>query len=210
MTAFVHPELRARACVLWVCLACAQACGDASPRAHEPQVASTKPTRIERSRSAEVDDGLTAIDGTELLGRMRASGDKATLVSIWASWCGSCKKELPMIASMAPALRAEGVGLMFISADNPKDRAKAAAMRSSLVPTQPGFIVRGELAPFKRLVNPDWKGSLPSTFLFDSQGGLRYFWPGPVFDYEIEPIVSMFLAGQPLVGPQMIERGPPG
>jgi thiol-disulfide isomerase/thioredoxin len=140
---------------------------------------------------------------------MRASGDKGTLVSVWASWCKSCKKELPMLAGMAPALRAERVGFVFVSADGPDDREKAAAMWRELVPGQPGFIVRGALGPFKRALNPSWKGSLPSTFLFDDKATLRYFWPGPIFDYEVEPIVGMFLAGQPLVGPTRVENGPP-
>ena len=37
-------------------------------------------------------------------------------------------------------------------------------------------------------LNPAWKGAIPSTFLFDAEGTLRYFWPGPVLEQEIEPI----------------------
>src|SRR5215218_3815040 len=40
-------------------------------------------------------DGLIEVDGPELFAQMRASGRKATLLSVWASWCGSCKYELP-------------------------------------------------------------------------------------------------------------------
>ena len=114
-----------------------------------------------------------------------------------------------MLAALAPALRDEHVGLMFVSADVEKDRAAAAAMLRTLSPPQAGFTVNGSLGAFKRALDPSWKGALPSTFLFDADALERYFWPGPVFDYEVTPIVEMFLAGQALEAPTHVDPGPP-
>jgi len=158
-------------------------------------------------------DGLVAIDGPALIERIRKSGRKATLVNVWASWCGSCKRELPMIIDLAGALHAEGMDLMLVSADEPSARKAAADMLAKL-PLKPparAFIVTGSLAPFKRALNPTWKGAIPSTFLFDADGQLRYFWPGPVLEHEISTIVSAFLAGRELDGPVYVEPdAPPG
>lgn len=159
----------------------------------------------------EAGDGLIAIDGPGLIERIRKSGRKATLVNAWASWCGSCKRELPMLMELEDALRPEGVGLMLVSFDEPAAQSAAAQMLGALSQEASGFIVDGDLASFKRALNPAWKGAIPSTFLFDANGALRYFWPGPVLEHEIANIVSAFLAGQPLEGPTYVEPdAPPG
>jgi cytochrome c biogenesis protein CcmG/thiol:disulfide interchange protein DsbE len=161
------------------------------------------------SKSAAAADGLIASDGPALLRRMRASGRKGTLVNVWASWCGSCKRELPLLIGMAGGLEREGIGLVLVTADEPSGRKAAAEQLAKLEYRAPAFVVDGPLATFKRAINPAWKGAIPSTFLFDADGTLKYFWPGPVLVEEIEPIVEAFLAGEPLEGPTMVEPGPP-
>jgi cytochrome c biogenesis protein CcmG/thiol:disulfide interchange protein DsbE len=130
------------------------------------------------------------------------------LVNVWASWCGPCKQELPVLIGLAAALRAEGMELMLVSVDDEKGRPAAVAALRELTAPSPGYIVRGRLGPFKQALSPDWKGAVPSTFLFDSDARLRYFWPGPVLEHEVAPIVEAFLSGQPLEGPTRIEREP--
>jgi hypothetical protein len=36
-----------------------------------------------------------------------------------------------------------------------------------------------------------------------------WFWPGPVLEHEITPIITAHLAGAPLEGPTLVEPGPP-
>ena len=178
----------------------------------QPAPQSERTARVPAAPPAPAADGqLTPIDGPGLIARVRASGRTGTVVNVWASWCGSCKRELPMLASLAEALRAEGLGLMLVSADEANARGAAAELIATLSPrpTEPAFIVTGSLAPFKRALNPAWKGAIPSTFLFDADGQLRYFWPGPVLEHEITTIVSAFLAGRELEGPVYVEPNPP-
>lgn len=201
-------------CVTACCVACGGPAHEPRPSAPVVAAAATVKTpaaaEMPQPSAAAPSDDLVAVEGAELLARIKKSGDKATLVTAWASWCGACKKELPMLAALAPALHDEHVGLMFVSADVEKDRAAAAAMLQQLSPPQPGFIVRGSLGAFKRALDPTWKGALPSTFLFDAGAIERYFWPGPVYDYEVTPIIEQLLAGQPLEGPTHVEPGPAG
>lgn len=214
-------------------LACALACGLAldagcSGRepAHKPSGVSTSTQRTGHdnaggSRSADPerkpavqpvaapDDGLVEIDGPALIASIRASKRKATLVNVWASWCGSCKRELPMLADLARALESEGVGVLFVSVDKASDRPAAVKLLETLEPKPASFIVTGSLGPFKRAINPGWKGALPATALYDERGELLWFWPGPVLEHEITPIVTAYLAGQPLEGPTLVEPDPP-
>jgi len=154
-------------------------------------------------------DGLREIDGPGLIAEIRASKRKATLLNVWASWCGSCKRELPMLADLGKALESEGVAVMFVSVDKPQQRPAAVALLETLEPRPSSFIVQGSFGPFKRAINPRWKGALPATVLYDENGELLWFWPGPVLEHEITPIVTAHLAGAPLEGPTLVEPGPP-
>src|SRR5689334_2807297 len=75
----------------------ALACGDIiapPPRAKKP-IASQAQAPAPPAAPA-VEDGLQLIDAQGLFKHVRDSGRKATIVNVWASWCGSCKRELPM------------------------------------------------------------------------------------------------------------------
>jgi thiol-disulfide isomerase/thioredoxin len=206
MKEFRRSRRRALWRVCWLSLACALcACGgDERPRTSR---FASKPG----AATPAADDGLVAIDGPGLLARIRNSGAKGTVVNVWASFCGPCKRELPMLVQLAEPLRAEGLALVLVSADEPAARKAAADVLASLAPrpSAPNFIVAGSLAPFKRALNPAWKGAIPSTFLFDAEARLRYFWPGPVLEHEITNVLSAFLAGRELEGPTYVEPDPP-
>lgn len=165
--------------------------------------------KLAAKQATAVADGLREIDGPGLLAEIRASKQKATLLNVWASWCGSCKRELPMLVDLGEALESEGVAVMFVSVDKPQERPAAVALLETLVPKPSSFIVHGSLGPFKRAVNPNWKGALPATALYDGDGELLWFWPGPVLEHEITAIITAHLAGAPLEGPTLVEPGPP-
>jgi thiol-disulfide isomerase/thioredoxin len=155
------------------------------------------------------DDGLRDIDGPGLMATIRASKRKATLLNIWASWCGSCKRELPMLVNLSHALESENVGVVFVTVDKPAARPAAVTLLETLDPKPASYIATGALGPFKRAVNPSWKGALPATVLYDGEGELLWFWPGPVLEHEITTIINAHLAGQPLEGPTLVEPDPP-
>jgi thiol-disulfide isomerase/thioredoxin len=152
---------------------------------------------------------LREITAQELRAALRGSKHKATLLNAWASWCGSCKRELPMLADLSRALETEGVSVMFVSVDTPEARPAAVALLETLSPKPESFIVRGSLGPFMDAVNPRWKGALPATALYDGEGKLLWFWPGPVLEHEITTIIGQYLAGEPLEGPTLVEPDPP-
>jgi thiol-disulfide isomerase/thioredoxin len=53
---------------------------------------------------------------------------KVVLLDFWASWCEPCKKELPVLARMAPRLRSRGVEIVTVNID---ERPENAAEPSS-------------------------------------------------------------------------------
>src|SRR3954447_15761282 len=70
---------------------------------------------------------LSLITGAGLLAKMRASGAKGTLVNAWASWCGPCRREIPMLDAMAPNLKPQGIEIVLVSVDDPQESPQAEA-----------------------------------------------------------------------------------
>jgi cytochrome c biogenesis protein CcmG, thiol:disulfide interchange protein DsbE len=56
----------------------------------------------------------------EQLSKLRG---KVVLVDFWASWCEPCKRELPILAKLAPRLKEKGVEIVAVNIDEKKDNA---------------------------------------------------------------------------------------
>ncbi|HET9958402.1 MAG TPA: TlpA disulfide reductase family protein [Polyangiaceae bacterium] len=143
---------------------------------------------------------LSAIRADQLLATIRGFGAKATLVNAWASWCGPCRDELPMLESLAQNLSRDDVRLVLVSVDEAEDGAKAEAFLRSVGNRSPAYLAAPPLSEFKVGMNPRWPGMIPATFLFDAAGKLRYFWGGPVYEHEITQVIEGLLAGKLIDG----------
>jgi thiol-disulfide isomerase/thioredoxin len=144
--------------------------------------------------------GFQRIDGPGLIAHIQNSKARATLVNVWASWCGSCKHELPMLQKVVADYEKQGAKLLLVSVDEPAEEDKAREVLADLGFSDRGFVAKQPLEPFKMALTPRWPGMLPATFLFDETGKLRYFWGGEVFEKELRPIVEGFLRGETIDG----------
>jgi thiol-disulfide isomerase/thioredoxin len=158
------------------------------------EVSSPAPSPAEQTDAPS--SALPGITAEQLRASIRASGQKATLVNAWASWCGPCRRELPMLQALSVNLKPQGVQIVLVSVDEVKDEAKAASYLKDNGITLESYLVTGSIADFKAGINPRWQGMLPASFLFDSAGNLVHFWGGEAFENEITPIVEDFLAGK--------------
>jgi len=90
------------------------------------------------------------------------------LLDIWASWCGPCKQELPMLDEMAARLRSKGVEILAVSVDQQRanvEKFLGGRGRWSLtVAHDPKGEVAERLQPEK----------MPTSYIIDRQGIIRY------------------------------------
>ena len=111
---------------------------------------------------------LAALDGnTYSLADYR--GKKKVVVSYWASWCGPCRMELPMLADFYRKYHKDSSDFEILAVSIDDDRAAAESFAQSAK------------LPFPVLLDLDSKvadsysvESIPSLFVIDSNGTIVY------------------------------------
>ncbi len=101
---------------------------------------------------------------------------KPTLVNFWASWCGTCAEEQPLLL----ALQAEGVRLYGV---NYKDEGSAA--RRFLDQHGNPYAAVGVDGNGRAAIEWGVYG-MPETFLVDGRGVIVYKLPGPLTDEALK------------------------
>lgn len=122
---------------------------------------------------------------------------KVVLLNFWASWCPPCQREMPSMERLR--LRMAGRPLEIVALDSAETRDEVST-----------FLSRMPLG-FPVLLDPDgsntrrWKVfALPSSFLLDAEGRVRYILTGPTEWDEGEALrlVELLLAELPVAGKQ--------
>ena len=92
---------------------------------------------------------------------------KVVLLDVWASWCGPCKQELPMLDAIAGRLRGRGVEVLAVSVDQQRENVvKFLGSRSHWSLTV-AHDPRGAIAD---TFQPD---KMPTSYLIDRAGIVR-------------------------------------
>jgi thiol-disulfide isomerase/thioredoxin len=132
---------------------------------------------------------------SKILADVRSPGARATLVNVWATWCGPCRTEFPDLVRFARDARARGVRVVFVSADFPDQLPRVKAFLARQGVTDPSWIKSGDDQAFINALAPRWSGALPATFVYDSTGTQVRFWEGAADSSRFEAEVGAVLDG---------------
>ena len=134
---------------------------------------------------AKPGDAMPAITLPDVDGRpvdFAGFGGRPLLINVWASWCGPCVEEMPMLATFAAAQPADGVQVVGLAIDTPegvRDFLDRVPVKYPIVIEQP--------APDDASVRlGNGKGLLPYTVLVGAEGKIVKQKLGPFAPGEIE------------------------
>lgn len=113
---------------------------------------------------------------------------KVLLVDFWATWCVPCRVELPQLVKLQAKLKARGLEVVTISADEPETTMAANKfLKETGAAGLPAYIKRPkDDDTFIGMVDPKWQGALPALFLYDKNGKKvqSFFGETPMKDIE--------------------------
>ncbi len=116
------------------------------------------------------------------------------LVNVWATWCGPCREELPVLEGLHRELKNEGLKVLGVSTDVARNRGRVEAMARDYTLSYP--ILLDPNSDTLRLFKID---GLPTSVLIDRQGAIRWRRTGVIEpnDEEFDAMVRALLAEPP-------------
>ncbi len=112
---------------------------------------------------------------------------KPVLVNLWASWCPPCRAEMPDLIKFYHAHQADGLVLLAVNSEDDATAAQQFVREKQMafpVLYDPGGIV-------SRIMGSN---GLPSTYLLDRSGNLRFAWTGQIspaiLDQRVAPLLT--------------------
>lgn len=115
--------------------------------------------------SAAPDFALKSGSGHNI--RLSELRGQVVLINFWASWCGPCREELPLLEKLQQRYRKAGFSLLAISIDD--SRANADSMLGKL-----GVKLTPLYDPDKRAAKRYDVDTMPATLIVDRDGRVRY------------------------------------
>jgi cytochrome c biogenesis protein CcmG, thiol:disulfide interchange protein DsbE len=90
---------------------------------------------------------------------------RVVILTFWATWCGPCRQELPLLSAYASQHAKDGLTVLGFSLDGPEDLHKVQAVAQSLrFPV--GLLANASLPGYGRI----WR--IPVNFTIDREGRL--------------------------------------
>jgi cytochrome c biogenesis protein CcmG/thiol:disulfide interchange protein DsbE len=141
-------------------------------------VAATRPSAPTVAKGSPVPNVTgTTLDGQPFdLGSLRG---RPVVINFWASWCGPCRSEFPLLATMATKHAGDGLAIVgILSGDDPQAARTFARGFNATWPT----VIDTDGSLKARYLVP----ALPQTFFVDRAGILRSIQIGEVREADFE------------------------
>jgi cytochrome c biogenesis protein CcmG, thiol:disulfide interchange protein DsbE len=139
---------------------------------------------------------LRMLDTEAVRGEMRKALGRVMFVHLWASWCGPCLAELPVMERFAQRARARGAVVLSISLDSEyRGIARVPTVLRARAPSLTVAVAHYDDADqFISLFSKSWQGTIPTVFAFDRAGKLHRSLVGEVESAELDTVLSELLS----------------
>jgi thiol-disulfide isomerase/thioredoxin len=113
--------------------------------------------------------------------------DTTYVVNFFATWCGPCMMEIPMLNKFQADHETEKIQLLMVSLDNGKTMKKLPALIKKMKIQAPVYLLN-ESGDFSWLpyIDKRWQGSIPATMVVNSQKNIKAFFETPLEKGQLE------------------------
>jgi thiol-disulfide isomerase/thioredoxin len=145
-----------------------------------------------RTRAVKPPAPVRAVNAEEMQALLKRDGKHPLLVNYWATWCDPCRDEFPDLVKIDRDYRAKGLDFIAISLDDLVDIKTAVpkfllAMNAKM----PVYLLNvADPEPAINMVDKDWSGAMPATFLYDNNGKVVYKHFGRVNPGELRAAIE--------------------
>ena len=153
-------------------------------------------SRINGARNPEAE--IRAINADELRSLLKREAARPLLVNFWATWCDPCRDEFPDLVKIDEQYRSKGLDFMAISLDDLADiKTQVPKFLQEMHASMPVYLLNvPDPEPAINLVDPEWGGALPATFLYNAQGQIVYKRLGRINDAELRAAIDKVLSNK--------------
>lgn len=157
---------------------------------------------IAEAASPRVGSPAPAFSGTDLTGReisLASLRGNVVILNFWATWCGPCKEELPMLDAYMRAREKYGFRIVAVTTD-------ANDVRPGIIQKLQDLLSFPLLKTFTGNYEPI-KNAIPTNFIIDREGIVRYAAPGALTLEALNTILAPLLA-EPPTGKAPVGKSP--
>jgi len=176
------------------------ACVLASLALHGPRASasSTLRTTLQQSGAASASQTPVTVHEVDLEGLKKLlsrEGEHAhpLAVNFWGTFCDPCREEMPDLARINSEFKSRGLEFILVSVDDPSDINKKVPqfLHQAGADNMAAYLVNVD-DPEKviNLVDPQWNGGLPATFLYDAQGRIVFKHTGRINPAEFRQAIE--------------------
>lgn len=114
------------------------------------------------------------------------------LVNFWATFCDPCRDEFPDLVKIDREYRPRSLEFVTVSLDDMDDiNTSVPKFLDSMKATMPAYLLNAsDPEPAINLVDRNWRGDLPATYLYNEKGEVVYKHIGRVNTAELREAIE--------------------
>ncbi|HEU0254031.1 MAG TPA: TlpA disulfide reductase family protein [Pyrinomonadaceae bacterium] len=135
---------------------------------------------------------VSPIDTDALKGLLKQERQGPLLVNFWATFCDPCRDEFPDLVKIDKDYRPRSLEFVTVSLDDIEDiKTSVPRFLDSMEATMPAYLLdASDPEPAINLVDRNWRGDLPATFLYNEKGEVVYKHIGRINTVELRDAIE--------------------
>ena len=141
---------------------------------------------------------VVAVDAAGLQALLKRADAKPLLVNYWATWCEPCRDEFPDLVKIDADYRPQGLDFIAVTLDDLADiKTGVPKFLSQMQAQMPVYLLNlSDPEPAIKLIDPQWGGALPATFLYNAKGEVVYKSLGRIKADELRAAIDKVMSDE--------------